>query len=304
MKNLFFKVSLFLFFILVTCIVIEVMIRSIPNDYKFKRKYLDHESDKIEILFLGASDAACGFNPAYALGSFNAAHPAQSLDLSFEILKKYENKWSKLKYIVLAVSYPSLFYKMQESNESWRVKNYNIYYSIPISNQLQSNAEILNGQLLDHFFRLFKYYVKNVDELNCSNLGWNISSTSQTPDSLELTGFEAEERHTISANQQCFGEMKAALDSIIDFSNRSKCKIILCSPPVYKSYNENLNHHQLDSTINTFVRIVKENPNCTYVNLMSDIRFKDDDFLDGDHLNGQGARKLTLIIDSIINIRD
>jgi hypothetical protein len=278
------------------------MIRHIPNEYRLKNDYLDKESDNIEILFLGASETACGFNPFYTKkNSFNCGHPGQSIDYSYEILKKYENHWSNLKYIVLATTYPTLFYRMENSRESWRVKNYNIYYKISTSKHLRSYAEIFNGQLLDQFFRLYKYYIKNINEINCSDKGWNISSASLPIDSLGISGKEAAKRHSVPREQQCFAEMKTVLDSIIVFSKRNGSNIIFCTPPVYKSYSQNLlNKYQLDSTINTIHKIVKENRNCTYLNLFEDTRFRDEDFLDGDHLNDNGATKLTLIIDSLM----
>jgi hypothetical protein len=301
MKKFSIKVSLFLLLIVVTCIIIEIMIRLIPNEYRYKSEYLAKNSGNIEVLFVGASDAHAGFNPEYMNSQgFNAANPAQSLDYSFEIMKKYKNSWPNLKYVVLAVSYPSLFYKMEASLESWRIKNYTIYYSLNSSKQLKYHAEITNGRLFDHFLRLSKYYIKNIDEIHCNDLGWYISSTSPPLDSLYVLGKRAVRRHTIPKEQQRISEMKSALDSIIDFTVKNNSRIILCTPPVYKSYSENVNNFQMDSTFNTIIRTANTNSNCTYINLFDDPRFKDEDFLDGDHLNGIGARKLTLLIDSII----
>lgn len=303
MKRLFFKIFLFFLSMLLVCIIIELMIRKIPNEYRYKKEYLDNESDKIEVLFIGASDAQSGLNPAYLnKRAFNASHPGQSLDYCFEILKKYNNKWSDLEYIVLAVSYPTLFYKMEESVESWRVKNYNIYYKINITNHLRSYAEILNGQMIFHLQRIFKYYLKKIDEINCTEKGWSIVLNSESPDSLDISGRNAAKRHTIPVKEQCFEEMKSKLDSIISFSVRNECQIILCTCPAYRSYWENFNTLQWDSTINTFYKVAEQNNNCYYVNLLEDTRFKDEDFANGDHLNVNGAKKLTMMIDSIIEL--
>lgn len=302
MKKLFYKVSLFALLILVTYILMEVMVRRIPNEYKYKKEYLDNESGNIEILFIGASDAACGLNPTYTRRrSFNASHPAQSLDYCYEILRKYESKLSSLKYIVLVANYRTLFYKMEESSDSFREKNYTLYYDISNSKRLISHAEISNGQLFQHFIRLVDYYIKNIDEINCDENGWEITQDEETPlDSLVITGIRAAKRHSVPKGKQYFGEMKFFLDSIIDFSKRNNSKIILCTPPVYKSYRENFEKTQIDSTINALVMAAKETDNCIYINLLCDNRFKESDFLDGDHLNNNGAKKLTLVIDSLI----
>jgi hypothetical protein len=303
MKKYFFKVLSFFLLIGVTCVIIEIMIRHIPNDYKFKCEYLDNKADSIKVLFLGASDCQSGLNPTY-LGkkSFNAGHPGQSIDYSYALLKKYKKNWSNLNYIVLVVSYPGLFYKMEKSVEAWRTKNYTIYYKIAISKRLKYHFEIANGRLFDHVLRLSDYYLKNRDEILCDDQGWEITSNKETPkDSLIITGIRAAKRHTVTKDKECFLEMKNTLDSIIDFTKRKKCRIILCTPPAYNSYRENVNIYQYKKTFKAYIDFEKNNHNCTYLNLFNDSRFTDRDFLDGDHLNANGAKKLTLIIDSVIN---
>lgn len=305
MKILFFKITGFVLLIICTLFIIEILIRHIPNDYKYKKNYLDNNSDSIEILFLGASEFHSGLNPVYTTKrSFNASHPAQTMDYCFALLDKYNDNWLKLDYIVLAISYPTLYMKLEDSWEGWRVKNYNIYYDIPLSKRITSEAEIFNGRLFDHLLRLYDYYIRKIDPITCSDLGWFITSTTEPPDSLYHHGIVAAKGHTIPPEQHHFNEMRSALDSIIDFSSRKRCQLILCTTPVYKSYRENLNRAQLDSTINTVTGIIEKKNNCTYVNLMDSKDFTDEDFFDGNHLNGNGARKLTLIIDSIINYID
>ena len=303
MKNLLYKIYFIFLLLLITGIIIEVLIRMIPNEYIYKKQYLDNESERIEILFLGASDAECGFNPTYTLRrSFNASHPAQTIDYSYEIIKKYENEWSELKYIVLAVSYPSLFFQLgQASFEGFRIKDYTLYYKIRIYKKLKYYAEIFNGRILSQMARLFRYYIRKQDEIHCSDKGWYVTYYSPPRDSLIKSGMNRAKILTIPQNEQRFDEMKSSLDSIIYFSKRNKFKVILCTPPVHESYSDNFNKYQYYKTINTYNEIARENKNCTYINLLKDSRFKDEDFLDGDHLNGNGAKKLTLIIDSIVN---
>lgn len=278
------------------------MLREIPNDYRLKREYLDKNSDKIEVLFLGGSHVNSGLNPVYTKKrSFNAAYVSQTLDYDFEILRKYNGKWSSLDYIVLAISYATLFEKVEESIEGWRVKNYVIYYKILITNQLRYHLEILNGLLFDHFVRLYKYYFKKIDNVKCTELGWQTSVRSGTPADLSKSGIEAAERATLPVNQKYFEEMTSILDSIIDFAKRNKSKLIMLTTPAFESYRANLNQSQMGRTISLMNNIVKEHDNCYYINLLDDNSFTDKDFRDGDHLNGNGARKLTLKIDSIIN---
>ena len=78
--------------ILVVAILMEILLRNTPNDYLFKKQYLDKHSSEIETLILGSSHSFYGFNPEYfSSNTFNASHISQSLNYDFEILKKYQD---------------------------------------------------------------------------------------------------------------------------------------------------------------------------------------------------------------------
>lgn len=303
MKKFLLKLLLIPVLIILTLIGLEALIRHIPNEYRYKKEYLDSESDSIELLFLGSSDAHAGFDPAYIrVNSFNSALPSLSYDYIWEIFKMYD--WSNLKYIVLSISYPSLYYKLgQSSTDQWREKNYRIYFGIKKSSKIRSYAEIFNGQLLYHIERIFNYYNKKIDEINCTPKGFWVSSTSTPPDDLFQDGIIAAKRHESMREPGVFNEIKASVDSIIAFSQRLGCKVILCFPPVTQSYKNTLDAQKLDGTIKLISEIAKEQ-NCLFIDAISDSIFQDSDFFNGDHLNGNGAKKLTLIIDSLVYLEE
>ena len=66
----------------------ELLLRNIPNDYSFKKNYLNTKSNSIEVLFLGSSHIYYGINPEYiSRNSFNGSHISQSLNFDLEILE-------------------------------------------------------------------------------------------------------------------------------------------------------------------------------------------------------------------------
>jgi hypothetical protein len=301
MKGFCYKLLTFLIPIIIIGGFMEFMLRQIPNVYRYKSNYLNKNSNKIEVLFLGSSHSFFGLNPVYTKKrSFNASHVSQTLDYDLAILKKYKNKWSSLKYIVLPISYFSLFEKIESSKEAWRTKDYCIYYKITSSKYLPYYTEILNGQLVTNFKRLYSFYWKKSDNISCNELGWGTSFSSKSSKDLIESGVEAAERHSIIGDQY-FEEMISMLDSIIDFAKKHKSELILFTPPAFKSYRDNLNQSQLNRTTQAVINIVNKSNNCSYFNLIEDKSFTDDDFYNADHLNEIGAKKLTLKIDSIIN---
>ena len=115
--------------VLIFMLIMELLLRNIPNDYSYKKNYLDQHSNEIETLFLGSSHAYYAINPEFIHStSFNAAYFSQSLDYDIEILKKYYKQSIKLKYIVVPIDYLSLYNRLETGVESWRIKNYIIYY--------------------------------------------------------------------------------------------------------------------------------------------------------------------------------
>lgn len=280
----------------------EVMLRQIPNVYRYKKSYLDENSDKIEVLVLGNSHSYFGLNPDYiAKKSFNAGHISQTLDYDLEIIRKYEDRWENLKFIVLPISYFSLYEKMSESAESWRTKDYCLYYKIRSSRYLPYYTEMLSGQLSLKFKRLWSYYVKRIDNIACTELGWGTSYKVRKP-SIDLlkTGEYAAKRHRILDNQY-FNEVCSVLDSIIIFAEQKGIRLILFTPPAFESYRINLSQDQLNHTVHAASLIGQRHNNCSYYNFLNDKLFAESDFYDADHLNEKGAQKLTLVIDSIIN---
>ena len=87
MKQFLKYVSLFILPILVLALSCEILLRNIPNDYIYKRKYLDKNAQNIDILFLGSSHVFYGIDPRFIHApSFNASYVSQTLNYDFEIL--------------------------------------------------------------------------------------------------------------------------------------------------------------------------------------------------------------------------
>jgi hypothetical protein len=121
---------------------------------------------------LGSSHSAYGLNPQYfTLKGFNASNISQSLDYDYEILKKYNNKWDKLKFIIIPIDDFTLFFDLKKSIEPWRVKNYEIYYGIHLSNNIADRTEIFSNKLNVNISRLYHYYVQKNANLTCNKLG-------------------------------------------------------------------------------------------------------------------------------------
>lgn len=299
----FIRVSvLFILPVFTLLILADLLLRNIPNDYSFKKKYLDVHSNEVEVLYLGSSHSYYGINPDYSnFKSFNASHISQSLDFDLAIFKKYNGNWKNLKYVVIPIDYFSLYSNLQDGIEKWRVKNYAIYYNLNEKSSYLNNFEILNGQFKGNFMRLKSHYINNTSNLTTNNLGWGFNYNSKNGIDLIESGKTAAKRHTIINEwHESFQNNVNTINAFIDLAEKNNIKIIFVTTPAFKTYVQNLNHNQLDTTIETITQITSKSLNSVYYNLLNDKSFIAEDFYDADHLNEKGAKKLTFKIDSLI----
>ncbi|HRN40605.1 MAG TPA: hypothetical protein PK649_00860 [Vicingus sp.] len=293
MKKFIKLISIFLLPLFILWGLFEVSLRKIPNDYIIKREFLDKNSNILEVLFLGSSHAFRGINPVYIQQkSYNASYVSQSLDLDFEILMKYKENWSNLQTIVIPISYFTLFSNLKNNSESWRVKNYCIYYHLFISIHLSDYFESLSLDIKTNLNRIKSYYFKHKNQTTTDENGYGkFIGTNE----LIKSGVEAANRHTKNNQQQFLSNLKT-LNSIINFSKKRKLNVIFYTPPAYQSYIKNLNKTQLNITFSTLKRITNKNKNVYYFNFLTHNEFISNDFYNADHLNSMGAKKLTQLI--------
>ena len=307
MKKFIKFLIFFLLPILTGMISFELLLRNIPNDYSFKKNYLNTKSNSIEVLFLGSSHIYYGINPEYiSRNSFNGSHISQSLNFDLAILEKYNESWKNLRYIIIPIDYFSMYSTLEGGIENRRVKNYRIYYDIPKYGNYWSDFEILNGKLPSNISRVKSYLFNGKSDVTCNKFGFGTNFNSKGSKDLIETGKTASKRHTVELenNQTTFSKNIQTINYMIEFANSHKLKIIFITCPAYSSYRENLNPIQLDNSVNVIKQLSAHNTNTSYHNLLTDNTFVADDYYDADHLNENGAKKLTLKIDSIINYKE
>ena len=308
-KKFVLKTLLLLLPVAVIFIFFEYSLRQIPNDYTFKKSYLDSHAEKIQLLILGGSNSFLQLNPVYfSQNTFNAGHVSQTLDIDFEIFKKYREQFKELKMIVLPVSYFSLWAKLENSDEYWRMKNYVIYYG-------------LKGKKIDYYFELLsntpgtsiklfiQYYLKHKDNISCDHLGWGMIYRF-TDDAMDLEK-SGKERAQIqnkfiysTEGAKLFAENSKTLNTFAEMCHQNNIKLLFFTPPVFHSFLKNTDKEQLNKVFETINDIVERHRGCYYLNWLEDEDFVREDFFDADHVNEIGVEKLSKklagFIDSLI----
>lgn len=302
MRKLILKIFLFLLPVLIILGTSEALLQNIPNDYINKRDYIERNGDSINVLILGSSHGLFGLNPIYfSNNTFNLASVSQTFKYDYELLKRYRQELPNIKSVIIPVSYFSFYLNLEEGKEYWRIKNYYIYHKIGLSSNPKHHLEILNGTVEQSLESITNYYRNDKTNAVCNELGFNMSYSEIKPKDLNETGQSAASRHTVDSDKNLY-ENRIYLEKVLKFCEENGIEVILFTPPAYKTYSENLDRSQLEVMHNEIERITSKYQNSSYYDLLNSTNFNSEDFYDADHLNGIGAQKLSLMIDSILNI--
>jgi hypothetical protein len=289
-KKFIVRLLLFLLPLLLAVISIEYMLRSIPNDYAYKRDYLEQNASEIEVLILGNSHAYRSIiSENIDFKAFNAAYISQSLDIDFLLFEQYSPKLEKLHFLVLNISYPSLFSSLKTSKENWRLKNYNIYYDQNITRNPINYSEFLSNAFKVNKEKFVKYYIFNKNPISCSSLG---SGTLEGTGIFKLIAIEAAKRHTKNGLPY-YKEFLRSLDKVIRYCQERGIHVILVTPPVHRNYFENLDLIQLEKMNQIIDSVSYIYDHIHKVNHLDSNLYQDVDFKNGDHVNRSGAVKFT-----------
>ncbi|MDR1897666.1 MAG: hypothetical protein LBR10_12835 [Prevotellaceae bacterium] len=300
MKKFYIKTLLFILPVILLATVIEISLRyQIPNEFAYKRQYMDANSNKVEMLILGSSHTYYGIDPAYfSHETFNAAASSQSLFYDFEIIKKYQHRIEHLQTVILPVSYFSLFndYALNKNKSQ-----YAVYWGIKVPQaSLIDNIAVLNIQSVYRELKKILFAALNIDiDFPCTEFGWGKAYNSKDSKDLVTTGKTSAERHKAEDFTFITKNIKI-LRSIVEFCNERNIDIWLITTPCYATYRQHLDPHQLSSTVEAASLMAKEYDHCRYINLLDSDMFTDTDFYDADHLNEIGARKLSMLLKEMI----
>ncbi len=302
MKKFIKKSLLFIFPVFSILIIFEIILEKLPNNYSYKKNYLDKHSKNLKVLFLGNSHVYYGVNPHFIeQRSFNAAYVSQSVNCDYAIFKKYEDQLDSLKFLFLPLDYVSLYNTIEHGPESFRVKNYFNYYGIILEGYFPNSLEIFYGTVYGNIKRVWRvYHRKKLDiysDVACNDLGWGYWTTtnknfmSSAKKSAEIQ--KQNNKNFLQRNIDLYNE-------IIKEANKSKIKVILLTPPAHYYYSQQFSKKEIDRIIQTGNSLSSKYSDVYYYNFLNDSSFNNDDFFDANHLNDRGAQKLSLRLNKIL----
>lgn len=303
MNTVIKKVLLYLLPLFLVFIAFELFYRLVPNDYSVKYATIPKKYDSTEILIFGNSHNFYGLNPKYFdKPTYNLAHISQSLYFDKILFDNYIDKFKNIKCIILNIEYTSLSEIVDSEENKWRKYYYQTYMNleVPSINKYDFTKYFLSStRNFNANTKLVLRYLKEGTLVDYDQNGFGINYTKEKKIPLQKNDVLMRVK-SIEDNLMNFDDNIVRIQSIIDTCQKRGIKVILVTMPVSSYYYEGVNQLKYKKTQETCSKLVSNNYNVSYLNLVKDKRFTNEDFFDADHLDTDGAAKCSKVVNTFI----
>ena len=296
MRNFLYRI--FLFFIPVIIIIIgcEIYVRNMPSQYRQKRDQLIANADSIEVLILGSSHTMDGVDPnQFTLYAHNLAFGSQTIYFDRKLAEKYVPILPRLKYVLLALDYNSLYGEHEENRDFF----YKYYYGINYKDRKFYKESFLQS--------FFVYTPEQTLSLLFNNRkdvlikGWMNDSgrndkivMSEEKNKLRADGFNYKIKTWTGGDA-----VLKDLEELIKFLLSKDITPVLITYPNYSLLNNFLDASVIERNRSIGNELGKKYQ-MPYLDYSNDDSFTVSDFFNCDHLNVEGAAKLSKRINEVI----
>lgn len=302
MSEFLSKISRFITPLFILFIVLEVVIRLVPNEYSVKHSAFQSRISNIEVLILGSSHSLRGINPHKfdSLNAFSIAMLSQDLDIDYRIYFKNIDKLQSLSTVIIPISYFSLFENDDEGELVNRVLFYNIFYDLKINQpylSMKTWSLASSYGFRNSVFRVYKSYWTNYVPYTDS-LGWmgEGGRINRTEDEFNWNAQLASERHESGSKNLNVTSASKQLVEVISDAESKGISVILITTPKTRFYLNKLDENKIMKIDSTMNQIELNYSNVQYLNFRNSNEFDITDFRNSDHLNELGANKLSKMI--------
>lgn len=299
MKKFVQKIVLFTITLLSIIFILEYRLFTMSSAFGKKSEFIEKNKENIEVLVLGTSHNQNGINPQYfdSMGA-NIAFGGQDLKLDSLLLEKYIQDLSSLKYVIFEMSYHSLEHR--NNRKYHRNVLYLRYHGI------DNFGDYLNLDIRKYsiFFSAPHTYLKFVFDFNSvevNEYGFQTELIKQERfyqmdyDILKIHAAKNDKfvtRHK-HINLPKYQKNTITFQGMIDLCSKNNVTPIILIPPVYKTYYDNMIPEKKDRRDTFLNHLMEKYHNIILMDYENNPLFTVEDFMNEDHLNVFGARKLT-----------
>lgn len=297
MKRFLIYILLFFVPVLVFLVCLEITVRNVPNEYKYKAEWMETNAESVETLILGTSHAFYGIDPSFFKETaFSLANSAQPIRYDAFLFSKYSKRMKKLKRVILSISYFTLFdaYDEKAEGENWRAVNYKVYFDDPQISDLSKNSLfIFHPKPLEE---KFKRFLKGDTILACSKNGFGYPIFREHQKHiLDNASAQVWVNHHTPKDWRGLKNNYGYFKQIAEECKNMHVQLVVVTTPTWHTYYERLDKKQLAKMHEIICDLQKKYP-IRYIDMLKDKRFIDNDFTDCNHMSCVGAKKLSSII--------
>lgn len=306
MKNFLIKTALFGLLVVAMCLGIEWLLFLRPNEYNYKKGYVEKNADGIRTLILGHSHAEMGIDPEYLGDStFNFALSGRLHYYDAVLAERYIPRMKNLKCVIwpLGYNFQFLSYYYYCTHSSQTGSNFSSSYQCMYEKYMHITynhsfpfeywSEIINSRM-DYGNRLLRNSFKT--RMQQEPTGFDrqkpaAKSGSWKHDHLP-TVVDYNSPETPLAKQEGIDNMKR----IARVCRDNGVRLLVITLPCYQTYLDQVTQRGLQDMQACVDSMKAVYPELEYRNYLTDKRFVDEDFFNSSHLTDVGAQKLTEII--------
>lgn len=300
MGNFLKKILIVGISVLLSLLFIEFMVRSIPNEYSYKSKYIEENIGNIKILALGSSVGRSSVDPScFTQTTFNAANVSQDLEEDCAIVMKYLDRADGLEVVVIPILPVAYSMRMKDGIERWRLRKYHIYMDLavdypPLSECMEiSNLPGCIGQIM-------KYY-RGEDTVECFETGMGTDSIVENEDVKLSQAIRISKMHNDGYNPDNYSKVIPALRSMLSACRDANVDVYVVIAPCYYTYRERILADEMHDCDSISMNLENEFSNMHYINMFGDSTFTTEDFRNSNHLSQAGAKKFSRKLNDILN---
>jgi len=287
-------------------VLLELFVLYYPNTFIKKANYFKSNAQNIEVLFLGSSHTQNAVNPNFIdISSANLAFGGQDYQIDAALYFKYIDRLNKVNKVVIEMDYISL--EKKNEDDYYRFLWYYKFYNINLNNFKFYNKISLFASK-PSYFRGF--LIKTLNPFNKKPIINEFGFIENDTDIFEKFNFDEKiifetslKRLKNSGNIESIANYefnKKILKFLIaDCINRN-IQVIILKTPMYKTYLNTYRNEKLQRK-NVFLDSLLSNEKIKVLDFETDVRFNVKDFKNDDHLNSEGAEKLSKLINEEMN---
>ena len=288
MKRFIIKILIFALLSLIIAIVIEFVVRSAPNPYKYKISLIEKQKKDVQLLILGSSTAYNGINPSFFdKKALNMALGGQGMMIDAFLVNRYIHQMPSLEAIILPVDYASLFINDVFGFPDG-LMSYRVYYKYdPNCFSFDSYEFFHRESVRIKLERIIRGDIPQFsDSLGFCGENW----VGDLEAEIAIEGLTKKDYpyDLIDKNTK-------ALRQIAELSEKANVKLVIVSMPIHKSFRDLASPTQWSYTYNVIDSVIKQYNNSLYLNYYS-IDFPDTYYLNATHLNIDGAELFSIML--------